>query len=102
MRFYSVIWQATASADLTAIRDWIAADAPERARDFILRLVHAVDDLQTMPRRGAITRRFKPLGRDVRSLPFSPYLILYTIKGREVHILRVRHSARGPMRAPAD
>jgi toxin ParE1/3/4 len=47
-----IVWTEPALADLTALRDYIARDSEHYARQFIGRILKAVEPLASLPRMG--------------------------------------------------
>jgi plasmid stabilization system protein ParE len=92
-----VRWDFRAVQDLHAIRRYVAAhgspDSAERIRKYV---VARVDRLRSHPRLGVPSDN-----PDVRILAPTryPYRIYYTVRGQEVVILHIRHTARA---APDD
>jgi toxin ParE1/3/4 len=85
-------WTSQALADLEAIGDFIARDAPSFAQVFVGRIFEAVDRLEKFPRSG---RAVPELGREeIREIIFGSYRIVYLGSEDEVNILTVFHSAR--------
>lgn len=82
---------ASAANDLRQINAYIAADSPERARQFVHRIMQACRGLADAPSRG---RAMPALGPRVRVLAYGSYLILYQVGLREVVVLRVVHGMR--------
>ena len=80
-----------ALADLRDIHDYVAENAPPRADALANRLVDRVELLLAHPHAG----QDRPeLGRGIRSLSESSYLILYRLARDEVLIIRILHGAR--------
>jgi toxin ParE1/3/4 len=82
-----VRFTGSAEADLERIADRIAETDPERAR-LTIRGLRAATRLI-----GELPRRWSPVlhSSAVRKKAIHPYLILYTIRGSEVVILRIAH-----------
>ncbi|MBI5367378.1 MAG: type II toxin-antitoxin system RelE/ParE family toxin [Planctomycetes bacterium] len=83
-----------ALADLAAIRDYIAQDAPNTAQRYVEGLLQTVEGLSLLPERGAIPHdaRLRRLG--FRFLTQGPYLIFYKVRGSNVRVYRVLHGRR--------
>jgi toxin ParE1/3/4 len=88
-------WSPRAERDVTQLRDYIGQDSPFYARQFIERLVVAVERLTEMPYSG---RKVPEAGdRDtIRELIFQGYRIIYRIQDTEqrVQVVTVIHGAR--------
>ena len=87
----NVNWTDPALGDLRAIWDYIAIDDEAAADRMFERLTKAGEALTMYPRRGRRGRR-----RSVYELPVSgtPYILIYRVSRRDVHILRIMHGAR--------
>jgi plasmid stabilization system protein ParE len=99
---YKLIMQPSASTDLEEAYRWIAERSPTRAAGWFNRFVEALTSLEKYPERCEIAPESKFVGVKIRQLLYGRrggiYRALYTIRGREVHILHIRHSARGFMK----
>lgn len=74
-----VVWSPRAELRLTEIADYIAAHNPERAREFVLRLLHSVDQLKEFAESGSIV----PENGAFRQVILQGYRIIYRIQTRE-------------------
>ncbi len=97
----AVTYSDVADLELDDIVFWLLARDPERAEDWRLGLVKAVESLANFPRRFPIASEFEGDEREVRQMMCGPYRVLYTIRdadgdGEEdtITILHVRHGAR--------
>ena len=91
-------WTNQALADLEAIRNFIARDAPSVAQVFVDNVFEAVKRLEVFPRSG---RRVPEIGQeDIREIPYGSYRIVYVEGEEEVNILTLFHASR-PFR-PSD
>lgn len=86
-----VIWTASARHDLRGIWAYIARDNPIAADRVDDELVAAGGSLSEMPRRGRPGRR---TGTRELIVTGRPYIIVYTLRGETVAILRVVHMAQ--------
>ena len=68
----------------------IRAENPIAARQVGRELVLAGDSLALFPRRGRPGR----IAGTREYVTFSPYIIVYELRGADVHILKVWHSAQ--------
>jgi toxin ParE1/3/4 len=95
---YKLIIQPSALADLDEAYRWIADRSPASAARWFNGFVEALFSLETMPERCAAATESQFVGLLVRQLLYgrrgSVYRALYTIRGREVHVLHIRHAAR--------
>ena len=84
-------WLEDALADVTEIYRYIAADNPRAAARVVQRIQAAIRLLSELPHRGrpgrwAATREL--------TIPGTPYIVPYRVKGDLVEILRVFHGTR--------
>jgi plasmid stabilization system protein ParE len=95
---YKLIIQPSALAELDEAYRWIAERAPVRAARWYNCYVKALTSLENNPERCEIAPESKFVGMKIRQLLYGRrggiYRALYTIRGREVHILHIRHAAR--------
>jgi plasmid stabilization system protein ParE len=100
---YHVVVTPTADAEAMEAVEWYferSADAAERWRSGLDR---AIDSLAKLPTRCPVSRDDSAtLGCEVRLLLYGKrrgvYRILFSIVGETVWILRIRHSALGPLK----
>ncbi|MCP4660957.1 MAG: type II toxin-antitoxin system RelE/ParE family toxin [bacterium] len=89
----AVRWTLQALADVDAICEFIARDAPRTAKRFGQRLFQAVEPLERFPRSGRIVPELRR--EDVRELRLKRYRIIYRILDEEtVEVLTVYHGSR--------
>jgi len=82
-----VLWTEQALERLQEIEEFIAQDAPERAADFIDRLIQRGESLSDMP---AVGRRVPELNSDeIRERLEGNYRIVYRLKEQSIEILTV-------------
>jgi len=95
---YKLIIQPSALADLEEAYRWIAEHSPVRAAGWFNHFVKALNSLEANPERCEVAPESKFIGVKIRQLLYGRrggiYRALYTIRGREVHILHIRHAAR--------
>ena len=72
-----VVWSEPALANLEAIHEYIALDAPGRADRFLQRLVEAVEPLRQHPHMGRVVPEGD--GRQ-REVIVAPYRIIYRVE----------------------
>jgi addiction module RelE/StbE family toxin len=87
-----IVWTEPAVADLTAVRDYIARDSERYARQFVSRIIEAVERLESFPEMGR--RVPEAMDRDVREVLFQAYRIIYRVAAERVEILSVLHGSR--------
>ena len=83
-------WTKTALASLDEIASFIAKDNPTRATSFVLELQAAVTNLQAHPGMGRAGR--VPGTREL--VLHKNYIAIYRVRGDDVEILRLHHTAR--------
>jgi toxin ParE1/3/4 len=86
---YNIVWTDTAANDLLSTIDYIAMrDSVGSATDVHERIIDAVDDLKTMPRRCRVVPELHAEGIDAyRELLVGPYRIVFGIRSRDVVVL---------------
>ena len=87
-----VVLSAAATADLTAIGDYIAKDSPGRAVSFVQNMRTAAMRLGEMPEAFLLVPRYARQG--IRRYLHRNYLVFYHIEADRVVIIRVLHGAR--------
>jgi toxin ParE1/3/4 len=82
------VWTRAAIRDLTHIREYIADESPDAAREIALKLVNATDRIIQFPEVGRAGR-----ANGTRELVVSgtQYLIVCRLKKNAIHFLRVLH-----------
>ncbi|MBI2913127.1 MAG: type II toxin-antitoxin system RelE/ParE family toxin [Chloroflexi bacterium] len=86
-----VVWSAEALADLEAIRQRIARDAPAAAEAMVDRIATTAGRLSEFPMSG----RELPEGHaGYREVIVRPYRVLYAVRGEDTYIVTVIHGAR--------
>ncbi len=100
MRAYRIEITRTAKADLFAIGDYVARDSPKRAIDTVDQINDALESLKHLPYRTVYAGQPPGLLRPVRTMPVSPYMVFFRVieEANTVRVLRVRHSARRPLK----
>jgi toxin ParE1/3/4 len=86
-----IIWTEPAARALERIQDYIARDNRRAAWEVAQTIRHAVGQLEDHPKLG---RSGRVRGTLELVIPKLPYIVPYRIKGREVQILSVFHTAR--------
>ena len=75
---------------------WIADYSPEKATDWYMDFLEAVESLETFPARCAIIPEYE--GQPVfRHLIFGKYRIIFRIEDEAVYIVHVRHQKQKPL-----
>jgi toxin ParE1/3/4 len=96
---YRVELTEPAERDIAEAEEWIAADSPAAAADrWIDGLLAGFESLETVPARCPLAPENADHAEEIRQLIYQRYRVLFTIVGRRVVILHVRHGARLPIR----
>ncbi len=85
------IWTEPAAKALEEIQDYIAKDNPAAAYDTVMIIRAAVQNLNfhsKMGRTGRVANTYELIIADI------PYIVVYRIKSKEIHVLSVFHTAR--------
>ena len=84
-------WTEEAASDLTRIADYLFEHAPERAAQLVRTVYDAPSSLLTFPGRGRAGKK-----RGTRELVLSPlpYIVVYTVRGEIVYVVRILHGAQ--------
>jgi len=85
-----IIWSDSAKLERAAIIDYIASHDPDAALRLDARISEVVGRLIHFPRLGHTGR--KPGTREI--LIVSQYTVVYTVKPKQVEIVRIIHNAR--------
>lgn len=93
---YRVIFRPKARDEALAAADYIALHgSPESARRWYEGLEAAIASLESMPAACGYARESEAFpGVELRQLIYGSHRLIFEIRKREVHILRVRHAAR--------
>ncbi|MCB1873231.1 MAG: type II toxin-antitoxin system RelE/ParE family toxin [Gammaproteobacteria bacterium] len=86
-----IIWTEPAARALESIQDYIAKDNRRVAWEVAQRIRHTVSQLEDHPKLG---RSGRVRGTLELVIPGLPYIVPYRVKGKDVQILSVFHSAR--------
>jgi plasmid stabilization system protein ParE len=91
---YKVYLTRHAQDDLASIYDYIAADNPKNAVDFVFQLEAKVFSLNAFPERHPRIPENEFFGTDYRHLIYKKYRIIYRVFNGSVFILRIIHGAK--------
>lgn len=80
-----------AVTDLQNIEDYISEDNPKAAARTVLRVIEAIEYLETYPTMGRAGR--VPKTREL-IISGTPFIVIYQIRGALIFVLRVLHAAR--------
>jgi toxin ParE1/3/4 len=84
-------WTRAAIRDLTQIREYIARENPDAAREIALKIVDASERIIQFPEVGRLGR---VKGTRELIVPGTHYLIIYRMKKKAIHFARVRHGSQ--------
>ena len=73
---------------------WINESAPEAALRWYEGLLQSFRSLAQNPKRCAVAPESAFFDEEIRHLVYGRYRVLFSVKGRTVFVLRVRHSSR--------
>jgi plasmid stabilization system protein ParE len=88
---------ATAAAleEVVAIGEWITSQgAPEAAERWVASMMQALRSLSAMPERCSVAPESAEFEPEIRHLVIGDYRVLFSVRGREVFIIHVRHGRR--------
>lgn len=87
-----IIWAPSALQDLKEIFDYIHADNPEAAGDWVEQVLNRVEKLALFPKMG---RTIPELGQiRYRELVLGDYRVFHGVTDKEVRIFRILHSRK--------
>jgi plasmid stabilization system protein ParE len=100
---YNVIVTPTADEEAMDALRWYAERSPDAAQRWQNGLTRAINSLAKLPNRCPVSQAdSEALGCEVRLLAYGKrrgvYRILFSIAGDTVWVLRIRHSALGPLK----
>ena len=84
-------WTEDAADDLERIADYLLTHTPDRAQELVRRVYDAPTTLLTFPNRG---RPGKKEGTRELVLTPLPYVVVYTIRGDAIVVVRILHGAQ--------
>jgi addiction module RelE/StbE family toxin len=84
-------WTEAAVTDLERIADYLFENAPDRAADLVRIIYTAPHALLKFPLRG---RAGKKDGTRELVLAPLPYIVVYTVAGDVIHVVRILHAAQ--------
>jgi toxin ParE1/3/4 len=84
-------WTREAAADLERIADYLFQQVPERAAELVRAVYDAPALLLEFPHRG---RPGKKAGTRELVISALPYLVVYTVHGDVVFVVRILHGAQ--------
>ena len=87
-----VRWSWRARADLKAIHDYIAKDAPLNAKSVVQTILHKADSMAELPYLGRKVPEIND--ENLREVFAHSWRIFYQVRGREVFIVTLIHKRR--------
>ena len=87
-------WSQRARADLKAIHDYIAKDAPINAKAVTREIVQRASTLPATPRIGRTVPELNDL--NVREVPVHSWRVIYQLRGEDLFIVTLVHRRRAP------
>ena len=93
-----VEWSEQATAQLQAIRDYLARSSPGYAQALAERIIQRTETLSDFPLLGAEVVEYGD--ESLRELIEHPYRLLYRVRAEQVQIVAVIHAARRLPRTP--
>jgi toxin ParE1/3/4 len=84
-------WLRQALKNLAQAYDYVAAEHPDAAVQVVLKIQAAVLQLAEFPLLGRVGR--VPKTREL-VIAYTPYVLVYRVKGQAVEILRVLHTSK--------
>jgi plasmid stabilization system protein ParE len=95
---YRIIIEQQAYAEMDETYEWIAQYSPEKATLWYFDMTERIESLQNNPYRCSLAPESSFFPEEIRQLLFEKYRILFTVRGEEVHVLHIRHSARDTLK----
>jgi plasmid stabilization system protein ParE len=102
MKVYQVKPTRRALADADEAFTWLYKEAPEAALRWYDGLLDALKSLNQNPLRWGLARENPYFDDEIRQLLYGRYRVLFTVKGKTVFVLRVRHGARDTLMPDED
>lgn len=103
MKRYRLLIQPPALADLDEAYAWISEQSPDAAARWFNGFVDALNSLKTHPERCGLAPENDLIEPEIRQLLYGRrsgvYRAIFTIKGREIRVLHIRHASRQSLQA---
>jgi len=87
-RSFDILWSDRAKDDLAAIGDYIAADNPRAAMQWVDKLISDVERAAAMPLAGRIVPEHADR-RDIREVLRRTYRIVYRVRDEAIEMLTI-------------
>lgn len=98
MKRWNVIVELPAQQDIAEARAWIADRNPRAADRWFNSIYDTIGSLEAFPERCPLAPESRFLSAEIREIFHGrrehKYRILFTLSGKKVHVLHVRHGAR--------
>ena len=98
MKRWNVIVELPAQQDIAEAHLWLAEQAPDAADRWFDDIYDSIGSLENFPERCSVAPESRFLSLEIRQIFHGrrqhKYRILFTVSGREVHVLHVRLGAR--------
>ena len=97
MKRYRVIITPFAEENIRMAFEWLEAENPTYAANWLTGIRDRVLGLETLPESHAVAPESDAFDRKIRQLLFgrgTPWRVFFTIEGSTVHVLHVRHGKR--------
>ena len=88
----TLLWTPLAIRDLAAIREFISRDDPGATQRVVQHVIQNVEVF--LPSHPQMGRSGRVSGTRELVIPGTPFIVPYRIRGDQIQILRVYHSAR--------
>ena len=87
-RSLDILWSDRAKDDLAAIGDYIAADNPSAAMQWVEKLISDVERAAAMPLAGRIVPEYADR-RDIREVFRRTYRVVYRVRDEAIEVLTI-------------
>jgi plasmid stabilization system protein ParE len=95
---YKIEITTTAEIEAKEAILWIKQRSPEAAEKFSKGLIKAVKSLQSNPLRCPLAPENDFFYEEIRQLVYAKYRILFTVEGKTVYVLHIRHGSQAFLR----
>jgi len=95
---FKVVWTETAYNQLRFIHSYIKLKSPQGADKVLKEIVDTSTSLKYNPEIFSLDPFIKDKTKKIRSYTKHAYKVLYRILKKEIHILRIRHTSRSPLK----
>ena len=98
---YDVVITPLAAANIREARQWLSTRNPDYADRWLAAVRGKILSLDTLPEAHPLAAESEAFDADIRQLLVgtgTPWKVFFTVQGRAVHVLHVRHGARDAWR----